>query len=218
MALGRDDLLVYLDLVQTSADLCSPPPIAPAVPEQPWWSWRDVVEDEIDRGLERWAWGLTAWGREAAVTAALGVLEVVVPFWERAVVTGDSDALVFADNVAKGFDPSPSVLHARTLEWERAPSATAGASLLADVQGEHLDLFDHIGNEEFRPYWCHPWMFALTAGYAAALLPGEEEARLPSLLGNVALSGRRALAPDPEAATRTFQRMANRLRARPLLR
>lgn len=214
MPLGRDDLLVYLDLVQSSADLRSPPPIAPAVPEQAWWSWRGVAEDDVDRGLERWAWGLTAWGREVAVTAALGVLEIAVPLWERAVAAGDPDAQTFAENVAQGADPSPAALHARIQAWEREPSAAAAQALLADDQGDHLDLFDHIGNEEFRPYWRDPWMFALTAVYAAALLPGDEEAELPRLLGNVALSGRRALAPDPEAATATFLRMAARVRAR----
>jgi hypothetical protein len=213
MSLGHDDLLVYLDLVQTSADLRAPPPEAPPTPEQPWWSWRAVAEDDVDRGLERWAWGLTAWGREVAVTAALGVLEAVVPLWERAVAAGDPDATTFAENVAKGFDPSPSGLHERLLAWERAPTADAAAALLADEQGSHLDLFDQLGNAELRPYWRDPWMFALTAVYAAALLPGDEEEQLPRLLGNVALSGRRALAQDPEAAAAAFQRMAARLRA-----
>jgi hypothetical protein len=88
MAPSREDLLSYIDTVKSQRDLLSPPPVPPPVAEEPWWTWQDVACDDVDRGLERWAWGLTSWGREVAVTAALGVLEHVTPIWDRAAAAG----------------------------------------------------------------------------------------------------------------------------------
>src|SRR4051794_13533193 len=108
---SADDLLVYLDKVRTDADLLSAPPVESPLSAEPWWSWEGVAVDDVDRGLERWTWGLTAWGRETAVTAAVGVLEATMPIWERAVESGAPGTEATVENATRGFNPSPSTLH-----------------------------------------------------------------------------------------------------------
>jgi hypothetical protein len=211
---SHDDLLVYLDLIARDVDLVAAPPFEPPSAEDPPWTWADVAVDRVDRGLERWAFGLTAWGREIAVTAALGALEDLMPLWERAAAARAPGADAVIENVERGFNPSPTVLHERLVAWERTPTPEAAEELLELDQGDHLDVFDVLGNEEFKACWSDTWMFALTGVYAAALLPGEDEERLPRLLAQVAISCRRALGPTPQAASLAFQRLASRLRTR----
>jgi hypothetical protein len=215
MPLGRDALLRYVDKVRSDDDLLASPPVKPSVPEEPSWTWSDVAIDEVDRGLERWTWGITRWGRELSVTSALGALEHLMPIWDRAAAAGAPGTEAVIDNATRGFNPSPTTLHERLIAWERDPtrSSEEAASLLKYDEGDHLDLFDVLGNEEFRECWGDTWMFALSAIYAAAQLPGSDEERLPRLLGIVAVSCRRALGAEPQAASTAFARMGEKLRS-----
>lgn len=187
------DLAEYLARPGASADLLTPPPVSAPWPPQAWWSWQGVAEDDLDRGLERWSWGIAAYGRAACVTAALAVLDAVMPIWDSALAA----AAPGTESVAP---PAPAELRGLLAAWSAAPSDAIAQQLQALQQGPHLELFDHIGNPEFKATWNDSWMFTLLAAYAAAQLAFDAPEFAPRCLGNVVLAARRALAPRLGAA------------------
>lgn len=196
------ELAEYLARPGADADFLTPPPVSPPWPAQPWWSWQGVAEDDVDRGLERWTWGLAAWGRPTCVTAALAVLDAVMPIWDRALASA-------AQGTESVGPPSPTELHRLLTAWSAASGAGGEASAAATTlaqqlqtlqQGPHLDLFDHIGTPEFKATWNDSWMFSLLAVYAAAQLAFDSPEFTPRCLANVVLAARRALAPTLGAA------------------
>lgn len=191
----HEELVAYVDAVGSSADLLAPPPPSHPVREQAWWSWKDVVDDELDLGLEIWAWGLSAFGREAAARAAVAVCEHLAPIWVAAVATAGSSPSEIEANAETGAEPSIIGLATALRRWTEQPTREGAAALFADVQRGHLDFFDHVGSPELRERWDESWMFVLTATYAAAMIPGDDEDQFPRHLGNVLVSARKALAP-----------------------
>ncbi len=182
----------WLQAVHAPSDLTAPPPVAAGGGS----TWEDVAVDDVDRGLERWACAVAGLGRDVAVDAALALLDRVAPIWTQAAADGAPGTESTVENAANGFNPDPADLHARLAAWRRAPTVEGGRALFEHAQGDHLDLFDAIGYPEFREMWADTWMFSLLAIYAAAQIPGVDDALVGRELARVAIASRRALDPE----------------------
>jgi hypothetical protein len=201
----------YVGAIRVATDLIGPPLVAPASVTKAAPHWTDVAQSVADQGLERWTWGLSAFGRPIVVRAARALLERILPVWQAGVTAGGADIKTYLDNIARGFDPSPRRLHDDIASWLRSPTQELADALAEATQGERLDLFDAIGNEEFQELWeQEPWMFVLTAAYAAAMTVYDDDAQLARAVGSVAISARRALAPSlgDEAVIETWRVIA----------
>jgi hypothetical protein len=197
-------LAEYLAAVRTPSDLAKPPPADLAGVAKPDWHWANVAETAADQALERWAWALTQFGRPVVVRAARSMLGHMLPVWDAAAAKPGPGITTCLENIERGFDPSPQRLHDDIQGWLDAASDARdarAAALSEATQGERLDLFDAIGNEEFKDLWGQdPWMFVLTGAYAAAMTVYDTEDQVARALGNVAVSCRLATAPTVKAA------------------
>jgi hypothetical protein len=196
----KDDVTHYVSAVKSAADLKKALPLARPLKTDDDWHWEDVALTDADRDLERWAWGLTRFGRPAVARAAAAMLEKTLPIWNKAAKARGPGIDTCLENIERGFDPSPQRLHGEIRAWLDAPTKAKVAAIRNATDGDRLDLFDAIGNEEFREVWKRDaWMFALTAAYAAAMTVYDDEDELPRAIGNVAVSCRLALAPTSKA-------------------
>jgi hypothetical protein len=201
MSHDEKELADYLGALRAASDLLKPPSIEPPIFEEPEWHWSGVAETPVDQGLEKWTWGLTRFGHVVVVRAALAMLDEMLPVWDAAVQRGSPGIKTSLENIERDFDPSPRKLRDDIQSWLADPTDERLDALCDAIQGDRLDLFDAIGNDEFKAIWNDdPWMFVLTGAYAAAMSVYEDEGNLPRAIGNVAVSCRLALAPTAKAA------------------
>ena len=186
----------YCAQVQIAGDLATTPLFPIGTRPKSKWHWDNVATAEVDRALERWFWGLALYGRPVAIRAAAQMVASLFPVWDAGVTKGGAGMKAMLEALESDTHPSPGRVYEMIRAWCGAPSQQGADELERIAGGNLLTLLDQIGSKGFRRHWQEdPWMFVVTAAYAAATTVYARQKTLPMGLGIVAVSGRIALAP-----------------------